>query len=244
MSARETGFITVGGAHVPFLVSRSKRRRRTIAFRLDNDGALQVMAPARASLSHLAKIMQGHEAWVMRKLAQRRESPPECDYTDGSIFTYLGRPYRLRVTQGGGKSSILFRPHEFHVHVPDETLSAKGLREEVKLDLMLWAKKRAKVKFKRRLDLWAARMGVEYKKLMVTGPERRWGSCSVDNVIRLNWRLMMAPLPLIDYVVAHELAHVKHKNHSARFWGFLARSMPDCMERRKKLRSIEGALVL
>jgi predicted metal-dependent hydrolase len=93
--------------------------------------------------------------------------------------------------------------------VQQENLSAAGMRAEVKLELTLALKKRARVKFKRRLDLWAGHMGLDYKKFVLADAERRWGSCSADNIIRLNWRLMLAPLALIDYVVVHELAHVR-----------------------------------
>ncbi len=79
-------------------------------------------------------------------------------------------------------------------------------------------------------------LGVRYRKLMLTEPERQWGSCNAQNVIRLNWRLIMAPLSLIDYVAAHELCHVPHKNHGPRFWRMLEKSMPDYKARRRQLR--------
>ena len=110
------------------------------------------------------------------------------------------------------------------------------MRDEVKLEITLWLKKRARTKMKKRMDYWAKKMGVSYRQLILSNPERRWGSCTVKNVIRLNWRLIMAPLPLIDYVVVHELSHVVHKNHSPRFWGLVEKIMPDYVERRKQMR--------
>ncbi len=240
----ETGCLALNGVPVTFSIFRSKRRKRTIAFKMERDGSLRVLAPFSASLSSVTKILHKRAAWIARELADRKHALPENDFTDGAVFSYLGHTYTLRITQGGNAPRLcLLSPRVLRVHVPDETLSQDNLQQEVRLEILLWLKKRAKIKFKKRLDLWAERLGVRYKKLIVTDPERRWGSCSVDNIIRLNWRLMMAPLPILDYVVAHELCHVHHKNHAPRFWSFLAQAMPDCQARRKTLRRLECGII-
>ncbi|MGB9152687.1 MAG: SprT family zinc-dependent metalloprotease [Alphaproteobacteria bacterium] len=241
----ETGILALGSESIAFSVTRSRKRKRTIVFKMESDFSLRVLAPVSPSLRSLTRILQNRAPWIARELANRKKSLPLPRYIDGAVFSYLGHTYTLRVTQGvHAPQSCLLSPRVLHVHVPDENLSTENLQQEVRLEIMLWVKKRARIKLKKRLDLWALRMGVTYKKLIVTDPERRWGSCSVDNIIRLNWRLMLAPLPIIDYVVAHELAHVRHKNHSPRFWGFLAETMPDVQSRRKILRSIERGLML
>jgi predicted metal-dependent hydrolase len=241
----ESGFITVGDAQVAFTVTRSRKRRRTISFKMEADATLRVLAPLSASLSYLTKFLQSRAPWVSQRLAEHHKTAPLCDFSDGQTVTYLGHSYALRVTSGKhAPQSCKLSPRIMHVHVPDDSLSPENLREEVRLEILLWLKKRARVKFKKRLDLWGKRMGVNYKKLMIADPDRRWGSCSVDNIIRLNWRLMLAPLPILDYVAAHELAHVRHKDHSARFWGFLGQSMPDYLARRKTLRKLEQGLRL
>ncbi|MDR3424933.1 MAG: SprT family zinc-dependent metalloprotease [Alphaproteobacteria bacterium] len=244
-SPLESGLVALGGERVLFSVSRSKKRKRTIAFKMERDGGLRVLAPASVSLGAVTKILQKRAAWIARERADRRKAAPAHEYTDGAAFSYLGHSCALRITQGDhAPRSCRLAPHVLHIHVPDETLSQENLREEVRLEILLWVKKRARVKLKRRLDLWAGRLGVRYKKLAVTAPEHRWGSCSADNVIRLNWKLMLAPLPILDYVAAHELCHVRHKNHSPRFWNFLAQAMPDYKTRRKYLRSIERKLMI
>ena len=245
LSAPDTGCLTLNGVVVAFSVFRSKRRKRTIAFKMERDGSLKVLAPFSASLASITKILHKRAPWIARELADRKHALPENDFTDGSVFSYLGHSYTLRVTQGGeAPRSCLLCPRVLRVHVPNgQALSQGTLQQEVRLEILLWIKKRARIKFKKRLDLWAERLGVRYKKLIVTAPERRWGSCSVDNIIRLNWRLMTAPLPILDYVVAHELCHVRHKNHAARFWAFLAQAMPDCQARRKTLRRLECGII-
>jgi predicted metal-dependent hydrolase len=242
-SIPESGFILLDGERVGFSVVRSKRRRKTVAFKVERDGTVLVLAPIKARLSSIEKILQKRATWIVDELQARRENienDATDEFTDGAVFRYLGHRCTVRVTQGGDAlQSCRLLPRVFHVHVPDDKLSRENLRQEVKLEMMLWVKKRARVKFKKRLDFWADRLGVRYKKLIVTNPERRWGSCSVDNIIRLNWRLMMTPLPILDYVVAHELCHVRHKNHSPRFWGLLGEKMTDYRARRKVLRSVE-----
>ena len=240
----ESGFLTLDGEQIAFTLIRSHRRKHTIAFKMERNASLRIMAPFSATLRSVTKILQKRAPWIARERADRKISMPENDFTNGAIFPYLGYACTLRITQGDkAPRSCRLSPHLLHVHVPDENLSPDNLRQEVRLELLLWIKKRARIKLKKRLDLWATKMDVTYKKLMITGPERRWGSCSVDNIIRLNWRLMMAPLPILDYVAAHELSHIRHKNHSPRFWSFLAEAMPDSKARRKALRHLESRLM-
>src|SRR4029077_7507444 len=103
-------------------------------------------------------------------------------------------------------------PRVMEVNIHGTDLSPEARRQEVRLEIMLWLKKRAKEKLQKRADMWAEKLGIHYRKLIVSNAERRWGSCNAQNVIRLNWRLIIAPLPLLDYVAVHELAHIKHKD--------------------------------
>ncbi|MDE1901967.1 MAG: M48 family metallopeptidase [Alphaproteobacteria bacterium] len=243
--APETGFITVGDTRIAFSVTRSRRRKRTLALKMERDSSVVVFAPMRVSLGAIADFLKRQTRWLAHQADLHRNAPPPCDFTDGAYFSYLGRACIVRVTRGNSApSSCRLALNRFHVHIPDEKLSPRGVQDEVRLELALWLKKRARVLLKKRLDLWAARMGVRYARLAVTGPEKRWGSCSADNVIRLNWRLLVAPLPVIDYVVVHELAHITHKNHGPRFWACVERAVPDWKMRRKILRGLERNMVL
>jgi predicted metal-dependent hydrolase len=237
--------VTIEGELFALSLYRSRQRKRSIAFKMESDTSLRVTAPFSTSLHSITQILQKRSAWIKSEKAARQNSSYGADLSQGSAFSYLGHKYKLHITQGNPQSSFCrLQPHILNIHIPDDTLSSEALGQEVRLEILLWMKKRARIKFKKRLDLWAHRMGVHYKKLMVTDPEQRWGSCSRDNIIRLNWRLMMAPLSVLDYVVAHELAHIPHKDHSLRFWAFLSKEMPDYKERRKILRSIEKRLMV
>jgi len=122
------------------------------------------------------------------------------------------------------------------INIPDAALSPKVLREEAHLELMLWYKKQARRVFQERMAYWAGLLDVNPGRLIVTNPSRRWGSCNAKDDIRLNWRLIMAHPALLDYVAAHELCHIRHKNHARAFWRCLAAVMPDYKIRRQELR--------
>ncbi|MDD4615907.1 MAG: SprT family zinc-dependent metalloprotease [Alphaproteobacteria bacterium] len=236
------GFVSIEGEQIRYEVFCSKSRKRTVAFRFEYDNSLRVLAPMSATQKSIERVLQRRASWIVRERARREENKADERYTDGSTFTYLGHSCVLKVTRGAqALHSCRLLPHRFDINLP-EKMSEQNQREEVRLELLLWVKKRARKKLKQRLDVWAKKLGVSYRRLLISNPRCRWGSCSADNIIRLNWRLMLAPILLLDYVVAHELCHVVHKNHSARFWKCLARAMPDCQYRRESLRSLERDL--
>ncbi len=244
----ESGTVKLGDANVDFTIVRSKRRKRTIAFQIEAPAALRITAPTRTSYASIMKALAQHNAWLASRLRAFQKVQPSVlprRYTDGGIIRYLGHDYHLHIICDASKTQgCTIRPRRMTVTVADETLSEKALAEEVKLEIKLWLKKRAKKVLKKRLDLWAKTLGLHYQSLSITGPERRWGSCSARNDIRLNWRLIMAPLSLIDYVAVHELCHIAQKNHGPRFWHLVAEAIPDYLARRKKLRTIGSGLVV
>lgn len=242
-SIKDAGEIDIAGRTISFTISRSAKRKRTIAFKIGTNSNIVIISPLRTSKSQIENILKKRSAWIVRELGKPCKHGKQADFSDGSVFPYMGHACCLRIVRGGKDGSCRLSPRVLHVHVPDESLSPKGLRQEARLEVLLWVKKRARTKFKKRADLWARKMGVNYKKIIVADASKRWGSCSVDNVIRLNWRLMLLPLPVLDYVVAHELSHIAHKNHSSLFWGFLSKFMPDYKERRGQLRGQERGIL-
>ncbi|MEJ0062721.1 MAG: SprT family zinc-dependent metalloprotease [Alphaproteobacteria bacterium] len=238
----ETGTLAVGGTEIPYTIRRSKRRRRSIGLLVESEKNLRITAPLKTSLFYIETVIHRRAHWIIRKMGEIKARPPANDET---AMVYLGHACALHVSYDPHiPQGCRLKPGRLHVNIHGRHLSEKDRREEIRLETMLWCKKRARVKFQKRLDFWAERLGVRYNRLVVSSPQKLWGSCSADNTIRLNWQLVMAPLPLLDYVVAHELAHVVHKNHSQRFWGFLAKTMPDYKARRKELRKFGPRLAL
>jgi predicted metal-dependent hydrolase len=243
----ESGNILLGNTNVSYTVSRSKKRRRNIAFDIQPPATLRISAPVRVSFSSIQNIIHRNSDWIARRLEKINASGivPPRQFTDSENITYLGHAYRLKVLRDENiPQGCRLRPHRMEVNIHGDWLSDEALAQEVRLEILLWLKKRAKEKIQKRTGFWARRMGVKYRELKISDPDRRWGSCNAQNVIRLNWRLIMAPLGLLDYVVVHELAHVPHKNHSQRFWRFVASAMPDWQARRKQLRRMGHGLVL
>jgi hypothetical protein len=242
----ETGVCAIGTARIPYRITRSQRRKRTLALTIEPGATIRVSAPLRTSRTMIEAFIQHRADWIAHRLATMpaaaREKPP-C--VDGATLTYLGYSCRLLVTQDDAITpGCRLAPRRLLVNIGGEPLTGAALQQEVRLELMLWLKKRAKAKLQRRLDVWAQRLGVRYQKFILSSPGQRWGSCTVRNTIRLNWRLILAPLPLIDYVAAHELCHVIHKNHGQDFWQLLATVMPDYQERRRALRKFERGVAL
>jgi predicted metal-dependent hydrolase len=231
--------------HVKYTVCRSARRRRTLALQIQQEGGIRVLAPERLSLKTIESFLRKRAGWIHRKLETRRQQRPrtqEDNIRDGGFATYRGAACLLRVTQSqNGRSGCAYTNGVIEIAVFGQGLSPAELGEEARLELRLWYKKQARREFQERVDHWAAKLGARPNRLIVTSPERRWGSCNARNVIRLNWRLILMPPPLLDYVVAHELCHVAHKNHARAYWRMLESVMPDCKQRRKQLREWERA---
>ncbi|MBM3506832.1 MAG: M48 family metallopeptidase [Alphaproteobacteria bacterium] len=236
--------LRLGNTEIPYELIRTKQRRRTIAFAIEGREGLVVRAPMKASFKSIEELAQKFSRWIMGRLAELQDVAPPRPMVGGATVPVLGQELRLRVLTGSGRRPTCARigdALEIRIppHVPSDDYS-RAIRDTV----MDWYCAFAEEDFTRRADAWAACMGVAYASIAVSNPRARWGSCSAGNDIRINWRLAMAPPALLDYVIAHELCHVVHKNHSRRFWSRLAKVMPDWRERRDELRRIGPGLSL
>ena len=215
------------GAHtIDYALRRSTRR--SIGFMIDDDG-LRVTAPRRCSQLDIDNAIRAKGRWILTKLlergerrAQQKERAP-IEWKDGARLPHLGGEIVLRLEQAA-RSHCRFDPEHKELWigvVPG--LSEWQLKERVKL----WFQAEAKRLFTERLDHFAPRLGVSYRALALSSAGTRWGSCTIEGNIRLNWRLVHYPLALIDYVVAHELAHLREMNHSPAFWATVGEVYPD-----------------
>jgi len=219
--------ILLGGEPIPYLLKRSSRR--TIGFRIDRHG-LTVSAPLRTPQSHLDRLLAERAAWVVAKLREWRERQPEAlAWVDGEILHYLGGELRLALRQGNGRTAR--HGDDLLVSVPDPA-DADGVQKKVRL----WYRRQAAAFLAQRVGHYAPRMGLAVPRLALSGARTRWGSCNARGEIRLNWRLMQAPISQIDYVVVHELAHIVELNHSPRFWAVVAEHYPQWQKARRDLR--------
>lgn len=222
-----------------FILEYELRRstRRSIGFMIDDDG-LRVTAPKRVTITEIDNAIRTKQGWILAKLKERRErraarlQKPPVEWIDGAQLPYLGADITLRLLVGGRyRSSFDAATRELTmVLLPGAT--EHTLKERVKA----WYQHEAKQLFVQRLDLYAERLGVHYSSFGLSSAGTRWGSCTADRKIRLNWKLIHFSLPLIDYVVAHELAHTLEMNHSAAFWDTVGQIYPEYDDARNLLR--------
>ena len=233
------------GVEVAFSLVRA--RRSSIGMTIGPDG-LSVRAPRWTSLLEIDKVLQARAEWIVRKLHESRERHTQLqqtriDWRDGAVFPYLGGLMRLRLDPSHGFSAAgaalaetydgqdgpLMR--ELRIALPMDA-SAAQIRDATQA----WLMRQAQALFEERLNHFAPLLQVRWTRLSLSNADKRWGSAKSDGSIRLNWRLMHFELPVIDYVVAHELSHLRVMNHSPHFWQTVGSVMPDYPERRKQLK--------
>ena len=226
------------GVTVSFRFERS--RRKSIGFTVGPEG-LVVRAPGWVPLREVDAAVQEKATWILAKLQQMRErasvpAPAAPDWVHGADLPYLGGTVRLCVLGRDAGADVVepLLPEgvaPLHLSLPPDA-SATQVREAAEA----WFKKKARALFEARLQHFAPQLGVQHRRLSLSRARTRWGSARSDGHIRLNWRLIHLPLAQIDYVVVHELAHLRVMDHSPRFWDTVGEVMPDWRERRRALR--------
>jgi predicted metal-dependent hydrolase len=201
-----------------------RSRRKTIALVVERDGSLVVHAPMRTNEETINKFVAEKERWIRKKQDQARTFYPPFvpkEYVDGEGFLYLGAIYRLQI--GQNKKPPLTLNGTFRL--------TQASLPKAPLVFEHWYRKQALQVISERVQFYAEKYGIHYKQVRITSARTRWGSCSQEGTLSFAWRLIMAPLPIIDYVVVHELSHVQVKNHSKRFWNKLNVLMSDYRQR-------------
>ncbi len=220
--------IAIAGQAVDYHLRRS--RRRTIGLVIDQRG-LRVGAPLRARLGDIETLILEHGQWVLDKLAdwRSRPTPERLAVTEGAVIFALGEALTVTVTPGS-RQRWLFSHPKLHLFVPS------AIEARVVLEKAL--REKARLTFAERLAHYALQLGVPPPPLRLSAARTRWGSCSQHGGISLNWRLILMSLPVVDYVVAHELAHLKEMNHGPGFWSVVEQLCPDWRARRLELRQL------
>ncbi len=211
-----------------YVLVRSRRRRKTMTLRIDLRGRVVIRAPLHTVKKEIDSFFEQNRAWVARKLAERRAiqrmSKPKS-FVPGEEFLFLGKSYPLRLAETNGKVPTLSFCSRGFTLPRSHAAKARDL-------FVKWYKTRAWEKITEKVLCFSKRLDVIPKGIRLMTARTQWGSCSPDNHLSFNWKLVMARDVFIDYVVAHELLHIKEKNHSHRFWGALESFMPDYKERK------------
>ncbi|AJZ58059.1 hypothetical protein OI25_1020 [Paraburkholderia fungorum] len=226
--------ITIGSRTLHYVLKRSARR--SIGFAIDSTG-LMITAPRWVTLADIETAITEKQRWIFTKLIEwqtrvEQRALPKVDWKDGAEVPYLGQPVRVKL--GSPQGTLAFNADEAALQVP---LPLQADPQQIKDRVQGWLQGEAKRLFGERLAIYAEKLGVNYRAYALSSAATRWGSCSSDGKIRLNWRLIHFPLSIIDYVVAHELAHLREMNHSPRFWQTVESIFPEFREARQTLKS-------
>lgn len=233
--------LLIGDTELPYTLHRSRKRKRTVAFSIEPENGLCVVAPLHTKVAYIEKMLNRRSAWIIKKLADLDKHGTQTkphQFISGEVFSFLGAQYTLHVTQSAdAKMGCAIADNLLAVNIHGTWLSALALQQEVRFEIISWYKKQAKQKLIERTNYWQSITNIHCRRIMLSNPERRWGSCSYENDIRFNWRIIMAPMDVIDYLIVHELCHVVHKNHSDKFWQLVRSILPDYAARRQILKS-------
>ena len=220
-----------------------RARRKSIGFVVGTDG-LVVSAPRWVGLGEIESALQEKARWILAKLQEqderaRRLATAKVEWRDGTTIPFLGETV-IVVLDTRSTGAVLNSSDDTLPGVPRLTLHVglpqSAAPEQIRDAVQSWLQRQAKRIFEERCQHFAAQLGVRMTRLSLSSASTRWGSAGADGAIRLNWRLVHFALPSIDYVVAHELAHLREMNHSAAFWDVVRSVVPDYEAARGTLR--------
>ncbi|PIT79001.1 metal-dependent hydrolase [Limnohabitans sp. B9-3] len=240
---RATRRILLGTTDVAYAFRRGKRR--TIGMVVGPDG-LEVSAPTWVTVGEVESALRQKAEWISRKLIEMGERHAQMGaqrivWCDGVVVPYLGGQLKVVLDSGSAlkKNSAQFEPalHDLSPHTLRLALPLHATPEQIRDAVQAWLMRQAKALFTERLHHFAPLLNVQWQRLSLSSAATRWGSASSSGAIRLNWRLVHHKLDVIDYVVAHELSHLRVMDHSPRFWDTVKTVMPDYAERRRVLKS-------
>ena len=229
---------------IPYTTVR-RPGRKTASIAVSPDNTVIVTVPSRLGDAEVAALVRRKNGWIQKKItinSEVRHPYRRKEYVSGEAFSYLGRNYRLKI-ETGDEPGVALRGGRLYVRGP-AGLARKERDSWVVAQLTAWYRDRALEKVRQRARLHAQRMGVESGPVGIMDYRRQWGSCYLDTSVHFNWKIAMAPVRIIDYVVIHELCHLRHHDHSKAFWKMLALYLPDYAERKEWLRVNGGLLTV
>ena len=208
---------------------RWSTRRKTVELAIERDGRLTLRAPAGTTLQLLESFVRQKRTWVYRKLAEKqalRPPVPAKEYVSGESFPYLGRHYRLLLVD---EQDVPVKLTEGRFRM--ERSAADRGREE----FVGWYQRHARQWMAKRVERFSLRLGVVPAAVEIRDLGHRWGSCTSRGKVNIHWASVLLPPSVVDYLIVHELAHLREPNHSPRFWATVERAMPDYRDRKRWL---------
>jgi len=197
-----------------------RSKRKTIALEITDEAKLIIRAPFFTSNETIKRVVHKHKRWIEKKKKEIEARDPKYlpkEFVNGEGFLYLGKSYKLKIVDD----------QEIPLKFLNGFYLSRNALPEAKEVFIKWYKKKAYEKISQRVKWYSLKGGFKYNRVNITNAQKRWGSCSSKGNLNFSWKLIMAPLPVIDYVVIHELCHLEQRNHTKSFWNKVKILMPD-----------------
>ncbi len=206
-----------------------RQDRRTVSIQVTDNATIIIKAPRHVSDRDIEQVLVQHIKWIKGRLTRARERLKwtQRKFAQGEKFLYLGQLYELKLTDKS-KSALTLKDKYF--------LLNKNYQSRAREIFEKWYRRQASENFFARARIYAPLLGVYFNQLKLSNARTRWGSCSSNGNINIVWRLIMAPQWIIDYVIVHELAHLRHMNHSPSFWRLVEAVFPEHKQARQWLK--------
>ncbi len=206
------------------------KKRKTFTIKIDSSGCIKILAPTFLKNSEVVKLVEQKAAWISRKSAElKNKKTVEKKFVNDEEFLFLGQKYSLEIIETQLFDDVKLSENKFFLYATHEK------SEEI---LKNWYKQKAGEIIFNRIEYYKKILNVEPNLIKIKDQKTRWGSCNFKKNLNFNWRIIMAPLELVDYLVVHELSHLLHLNHSQNFWNTVAEVLPDYKNRRLHLKKI------
>ena len=227
--------------NITYRIKRSKKRKKTISLQIRNASEVLVSAPYFTPREEIDRFIDEKQHWIhntIRKHEADSIQNREKKFENGETFLYLGQSYPLEVFfEPFENAGVVFRHDRFYLNASDDP----SLRRHY---LVSWYKRKAIEYISQRVDFYEKVLKLHHKNIRITSAKSQWGSCSEDDRLAFSFRLIMAPPEVIDYVVIHELTHIREKNHSAGFWHQVEAALPEYRKHRQWLKDHQHLLNL
>lgn len=208
--------------------------RKTLSIYIERDGQVTVLAPQDFTPQQIKDVLEQKRGWIYKSLAEWEDlnaTRVKREYVNGEGFLYMGRTYRLQIVEQQDKP-LLLKNGYFNLRRQSLPKADDVFKE--------FYRQKGNVKLRERVSYYQGKLGVKASEIRILELKNRWASCSDKGNLNFHWKCMMAPLTVLDYVVVHELVHLKYKNHTTAFWNEIDKLIPDYQERKQWLK-INGA---
>jgi predicted metal-dependent hydrolase len=238
-------FIQFGSKKIAFEIKRGNREK-SVGIRVHPAAKVTVLAPRNLDEEKIRMILQKKARWIIKKQEQiknHRDLNPVKELVSGESFPYLGKNYRLKIVRSSDGTEGKCKLVNGRLLVEtDGKSNSESEKTVVRKSLIEWYFGHTENKVKERLDRFAQQIGKWPASVEIKNQVRRWGSCSRTGIIRLNWKIIMVPISLLDYVIVHELCHLIYPHHSFHFWQKVQSVIPDYKKRRDRLKG-NGSII-